>query len=216
MEALHPFSSGEPMRDGHQLSWRGWIAMLLFMGATVFPAQALAGFAGFTFGLGWMGLIVLAIIAGAISGLIFDRGHPVARFLAGAIGGPCVTLAIFGWLNGRQEAWNFEVVLVGIVAMLPALGIGWVLTKLLGDGGPSYSPEQQGYPPYPYGANPYGQSPYGQNPYAQNPYGQVPPGQHYQGYPSAANPYPQNSPPQNQPTFTFGNYPQDPSAPRQP
>jgi Na+/proline symporter len=196
------------MSDHTRLSWRGWIAMILFMGATVFPAQAMAGFGGFTFGLGWMGLIVLSIIVGAISGLIFDRWHPVARVVAGMIGGPCVTLAIFAWCNGRQEIWNVEVMFVGIAAMLPGLGVGWVLTKLLDDpnaGSSAYAP-QQGYPPY-YPAQPYEQQAYGQQPYGQNAY--PPP-----------NPYapaqPQYPPPQGAQPFSFPSNPQNPMPPRQP
>lgn len=185
------------MSDSNHLTFRGWVAMLLFMGTSVFPASGMAGFF-FDYGLNLAGLIVLSLVGGAISGLVFDRWNLVARLVAGALMGPGAALAIYFWCLGREEIWNFEPILVGFVGGLPGLGAGWVLNKALGDptnGVTSYGIDPQGYPYF-----------NAQLPPGPPPAGQFPP---YPGDPYGANPAPPPSP-----GFTFGNYPPDPRGPR--
>ena len=74
--------------------------------------------------------LFVAAVGGFVAGLLIAPSHRIAGAIGGMIAGPLALLAEMFYLRGRVAAYRAEVVLIGLLACLPGLGVYFVLRLL--------------------------------------------------------------------------------------
>jgi hypothetical protein len=76
--------------------------------------------------------LFVAAVGGLVAGALIAPSHRIAGAIGGMIAGPLSLLAVMFYLRGRASHYRAEVVIVGLVAYLPGLGV-YFLLRLLTD-----------------------------------------------------------------------------------
>jgi len=129
-QALREFHQNFRMQDH---SFQQVVAVLLLTLGAGIPAMELAGFGHLFPNLGLQNWLAISGIAGAVAGTIYypDMRYFYGGILPGALAGPSVLLGTFFYARGREEVWNVELALVGMVAALPAAGLYYLIMRAL-------------------------------------------------------------------------------------
>ena len=75
--------------------------------------------------------MLISVLCGAIGGgMLTAHKSLVAGVVGGLITGLLCPLALHFYLDGREEMWQFEPVIVALVAALPGIGVGFLIMFL--------------------------------------------------------------------------------------
>ena len=88
------------------------------------------------FGLG------LAVVGGAIGGVLICHRPWLAGLVGGIIAGPLGFLGVYYWSSFRNELWTLEIALAQGIASLPGVGVGILIRKLLAPPGDRFEPDE--------------------------------------------------------------------------
>ena len=107
------------------------IGILVFVFLCGVPALEINGF-----GLGLpitvpIGLAV-SVVGGLVGGVLICPRPIAAGIIGGLLAGPMSLIATLLYTQGRSEVHTLELTLVGLVAVLPGLGVGYLIKKLFG------------------------------------------------------------------------------------
>jgi len=107
------------------------IGILVFVFLCGVPAMEINGF-----GLGLpislpIGLVV-SVLGGLVGGALICSRPIAAGMIGGLLAGPMVLIATLFYTQGRSQVHTLELTLVGMVAVLPGLGVGYAIKKLFG------------------------------------------------------------------------------------
>ncbi len=111
---------------------------LICLVAVIFIGTSLTGFF-FDVGLTLRTGVILSLILGGIGGFLIVEDTRLGALIAGAAGGPCVTLATYYYTAFRETLWSAEIVIVACVAAVPGGGLYRLIRAILP---PSEKPEE--------------------------------------------------------------------------
>ncbi len=114
----------------NELSALQGVGILIFVFACGIPALELNGF-GFGIDFSLETALLIAIIGGALGGLLICFRPWLAGVVGGLIAGPLGLYAVYFWTQNRAQVWNVELVLVQGIGCLPGIGVGLLLARLL-------------------------------------------------------------------------------------
>jgi hypothetical protein len=105
------------------------VGTVLIVMTSLVPGAALAGFHG---GTAWSLLVWLPVsmLGGGLGGLLMARSHRIAGAVGGMFAGPMSLMAVYLYARNRDRMFRSEVVIIGMVASLPGLGIFFILRLL--------------------------------------------------------------------------------------
>jgi len=94
------------------------------------PALEVAGF-GFGLSMSLREGLVIASIGAAIGGAMLCPRPIIAGLIGGLLSGLCGVYGLFLYAVSRSRLWKFEVVVVLGLSILPGIGCGLFLKKLI-------------------------------------------------------------------------------------
>ncbi|HPF38690.1 MAG TPA: hypothetical protein P5081_19980 [Phycisphaerae bacterium] len=75
-------------------------------------------------------ILAIVFFGGGVAGTLMVPSCPQAGLIAGFVAGPCSFFALQRYLQWRGVAEDAELMLVTVVACLPAIGLGWLLRRV--------------------------------------------------------------------------------------
>jgi hypothetical protein len=118
-------------------SFREWPAskkagLVISILSCVLPALTLNGF-GLEIRLGMPLALGIAVVGGALGGILLCRRPLRAGLVGGLLTGPCGLMAVYAYTYARHRVWNVEIALVLLVGCLPGILVGYAIKRKIED-----------------------------------------------------------------------------------